>query len=720
MKKYYLGLFCFALAIQIASAQNTWVQKSSFGGVGRMGAVAFSIGEKGYLGTGGDWSSSYYDDFWEYDPATDSWTQKADFPASARYRAIGFSTDIKGYVGTGYNNNFISDDLWEYDPLLNIWTQKSNVGNIGRLGAVSFVIGSKAYVGTGAYSAYLKDFWEYNTVTDVWTQKADFGGNEKIYATGFSIGPNGYLGTGAENSNTGVGTKDFWQYDTTTNSWIQKSDLPGSGRSEAVGFSIGGYGYIGTGTSYWGVGALSDFWRYDPLTDSWINIADYPGGAVEEATGLVIGCKAYVGTGFTDDNSNTVKKTFWEYTPLNDCSLAPGAASQVSDSSLCEVTCVGFTDQSTNNPTSWEWSFPGGTPSSSTLQNPSNICYYTAGIYDVTLIVSNSVGSDTLVMSSYITVNAAPTVTITQMNDSLYSSAGNSYQWYSGGNAISGATDFFYTPSSEGFYSVVITDSIGCTASDIIFFSLAPQTSFIAEDTSICEKFCMDFFDQSTNDPTGWQWIFNGGSPSTSSQQNPTQICFNNPGVYDVTLITTNAFGNDTLMATNYITIYSTPPIPTITHNGNVLTCSPADSYQWQLNSLDIPGATMQSYIYSQSGLYTVFTTDSNGCSNSASFLITGVSELVNESFVSVFPNPSSGSFTVELVNGFMDEVSIDVVNILGQIIFSSSEHNYSSPFKKIDLENVASGIYFIEIRTGNDGVSPDSLIIREKMVVAK
>ncbi len=67
-----------------------------------------------------------------------------------------------------------------------------------------------------------------------------------------------------------------------------------------------------------------------------------------------------------------------------------------------------------------------------------------------------------------------------------------------------------------------------------------------------------------------------------------------------------------------------------------------------------------------------------------------------------------------------MDEVSIDVVNILGQIIFSSTEHNSSSPFKKIDLENVASGIYFIEIRTGNDGVSPDSLIIIEKMVVAK
>src|SRR5580765_6530695 len=59
-------------------AQNTWTQKTSFGGTERYGVVGFSIGSKGYMGTGFS-NYNYYKDFWEYDPATDAWTQKADF-----------------------------------------------------------------------------------------------------------------------------------------------------------------------------------------------------------------------------------------------------------------------------------------------------------------------------------------------------------------------------------------------------------------------------------------------------------------------------------------------------------------------------------------------------------------------------------------------------------------------------------------------------------------
>src|SRR5438876_9135229 len=100
MKKNYVLLWSFVLATQLVSAQNIWIQKASFGGIARMGAVAFSIGTKGYIGTGGDFYGIYYTDFWEYDPSTDAWTQKADFPGTARYRAIGFSTDSNGYIGT--------------------------------------------------------------------------------------------------------------------------------------------------------------------------------------------------------------------------------------------------------------------------------------------------------------------------------------------------------------------------------------------------------------------------------------------------------------------------------------------------------------------------------------------------------------------------------------------------------------------------------------------
>jgi len=59
--------------------------------------------------------------------------------------------------------------------------------------------------------------------------------------------------------------------------------------------------------------------------------------------------------------------------------------------------CLAFNDLSTNSPTSWTWSFPGGTPSSSITQNPASVCYFAAGTYNVTLIVSNAAGTDTII-----------------------------------------------------------------------------------------------------------------------------------------------------------------------------------------------------------------------------------------------------------------------------------------------------------------------------------
>jgi carboxyl-terminal processing protease len=69
---------------------------------------------------------------------------------------------------------------------------------------------------------------------------------------------------------------------------------------------------------------------------------------------------------------------------------------------------VQFTDQSTNIPTTWSWTFEGGTPAASTVQNPS-VVYNVDGIYDVTLVVSNSSGSNSLTITDYITVNQGTT-----------------------------------------------------------------------------------------------------------------------------------------------------------------------------------------------------------------------------------------------------------------------------------------------------------------------
>jgi len=71
---------------------------------------------------------------------------------------------------------------------------------------------------------------------------------------------------------------------------------------------------------------------------------------------------------------------------------------------------VQFTDLSTNGPTSWAWTFTGGTPTTSTAQNPS-IAYNTAGTYDVSLIATNGAGSDTETKASYINAVSVPTCT---------------------------------------------------------------------------------------------------------------------------------------------------------------------------------------------------------------------------------------------------------------------------------------------------------------------
>lgn len=289
---------------------DMWIQKADLAGTGRIGAVGFYIGNKGYIGTGNDGSNKK--DFWEFDPVANAWSQKADFGGAARQGATGFSIGDKGYIGTGLASTWMKD-FWEYDPATNSWTQKADFGGMGRLAAVGFSIGNKGYIGTGSTVGfpYLKDFWEYDPVTDHWTQKADFGGAALSDAVGFSIGTKGYIGTGSNADSPYL--KDFWEYDPAANSWTQKADLGGTGRIRAVGFSIGSKGYIGTG---YNSQALKDFWEYDPAADSWAQRIDFGGPARDRAVGFSIGNKGYIGTGV--EFGAPSKKDFWEYNPLSD------------------------------------------------------------------------------------------------------------------------------------------------------------------------------------------------------------------------------------------------------------------------------------------------------------------------------------------------------------------------------------------------------------------
>ena len=138
---------------------NYWTRKSDFAGGYRYGAVGFSIGSKGYIGTGKG-SKGHLNDFWEYDQVSNSWTRKADFPGGLRAEAVGFSIGNKGYIGTGISADGRQSDFWEYDPISNSWTQKAYfTGGIRKL-STGFSIDNKGYIGTGSAAYEIGDFWE--------------------------------------------------------------------------------------------------------------------------------------------------------------------------------------------------------------------------------------------------------------------------------------------------------------------------------------------------------------------------------------------------------------------------------------------------------------------------------------------------------------------------------------------------------------------------------
>ncbi len=306
MKRFFaLVLFLFP---SLCFTQNVWTQKADFGGAARAYAVGFSIGSKGYIGTGEDGSGVLLKDFWEYNSNTNSWTQKADFGGTPRVKAVGFSIADKGYIGTGSDISGYTKDFWQYDTTNNSWTKRADFGSTARSGAVGFSIGTKGYLGTGSDGGTApKAFWAYSPFSNAWAKKADFAGNVRYGAVSFASASKGYVGLGSSGT-----LLDFWEYDTLTDAWAARAGFQsGYNREFAPGFWIGTEGYMGTGFNLFN--ATNDFYQYDPVSDKWTQMTNYGGGAICYAAGFSIGNKGYIGTGV--DNSSVYKKIFWEYSP---------------------------------------------------------------------------------------------------------------------------------------------------------------------------------------------------------------------------------------------------------------------------------------------------------------------------------------------------------------------------------------------------------------------
>jgi len=474
-KNRLLGVVCLILILlmrgNLSFSQGTWVQKTSLPAPERLTAVAFTIGNKGYLGTGYNTFSSGFDDFWEYDPASDTWTQKANFGGGPRSFAVGFTIGNKGYIGTGIGGGGnVQNDLWEYDAALNSWTQKANVGVAGggRAGNVGFSIGSKGYIATGldAFLNLTQDLWEWDQATNVWTQKANYlGGNmQDIDRAVFVISGKAYLGTGHSNTSfPATVVNDFWEYNPVINVWTQKANFAGVPRGGATGFELCGKGYLGLGTNWTPGSFYSDFWQYDPIANSWTaSAALFPGRL--DAPSFVINGKAYIGTGAYSNSSPYDLNDLWEYTPQNPCATLNITTTQTNP--LCNGQCTGTATATPTNGTSpftYSWS------NAQTTQTITGLC---AGTYSV--LVTDAISSTTTATVT-ITQPAAISLTITSTPAACGSASGTATVNASGGTSPyaylwnpTGQVTQTATGLSPGTYTTTVTDANGCTQTQAV------------------------------------------------------------------------------------------------------------------------------------------------------------------------------------------------------------------------------------------------------------
>ena len=240
---------------------------------------------------------------------------------------------------------------------------------------------------------------------------------------------------------------------------------------------------------------------------------------------------------------------------------------------------VKFTDNSTNTPTAWNWSFSDGNYSA--LQNPEYL-FTQAGSYSITLNVSNIAGYNSTTKVDYIVVIpqspvASFTLNVTeglapldvQFNDTSINFP-TMWNWSFGDTSWFNTTDSLlrnatqrYTTGGNYTITLYVSNSGGSdNVSHYVDVWNRTGNDFVANVTSGNVTFAVLFNDTSYN-ATSWFWIFDG--INTSTAQNPV-FNYSVPGIYSVNHSSSNAHDTFWTNKSNYITAYN-PFVPGATAN---------------------------------------------------------------------------------------------------------------------------------------------------------
>ncbi len=316
---------------------------------------------------------------------------------------------------------------------------------------------------------------------------------------------------------------------------------------------------------------------------------------------------------------------------------------------ICGAGQVQFTDQSTGNPTSWSWSFPGGDPATSTLQNPV-VTYSTPGQYNVELTVSSGTTNNTITKQNYIQVDASPAV-------------------FAGANGE--------TCENEPF---TVTDASSQNTM-MVSWQIVTGAGTIQDPLTLSPTYIPAPQDAGTTVTLKLTGTGNGSCNAVIAESTVDIAVLHQP---EVTLA----------------------PIGTVCYEVGVY---PLSGGYPEGGTYSGPGVSNNILYTFDAGVGTHVITytwadGETGCSNSAEStveieLCSGVPESEQTSF-NIYPNPSKGEFTIELKTP--GNYLVTITNMAGAVVFEKK----ISATTNIQLDNLENGIYNAAINDGKSTVT--------------
>ncbi len=394
---------------------------------------------------------------------------------------------------------------------------------------------------------------------------------------------------------------------------------------------------------------------------------------------------------------------------------APVAAFTTSPSQLCAPQQVQFNDQSIGA-TAWQWTFAGGTPATSSAQNPT-ITYTAPGTYQVRLITTNLFGADTSIRS--ITIGGPPVVafdllridTFTLTGTSLLTNA-SSVLWLFGDGTFSTEPSITHHYAQPGTYDVWLVGTNAC-GSDTAFTLVtiagpAPVAAYTYAPNTGCAPFEVIFQDKSVPTPTSRKWTFAGGTPATSTDPSPV-VTYNIPGHYPVQLIVQNQWGSDTILQTNQVFVGTVPSanFTYVINNSTVTFTNQSvneNAVLWTFGDGTSSTLSDPVHVYVP-GTYTVTLSASNACG--AAFYeqmitITSSTDQPESDLAAVSLSPNPANTEVRFSNLKPDQIySIEILDAIGRTQITQVV-SYDAP--TISVQSLSKGSYqcVLRDRSGN------------------